>query len=267
VRDIRNILLIKPHKLAEIDEIKLINLQYAIRKGLSFIYQINETELSSEIIGEGEHKSILYWEDTEGGIGVLERLIDEKNSIGKIAKKALEICHFNLDGTENLKNNDCEYACYRCLLTYYNQTDHDKLDRNTIKDVLVKLKDATPEESKTTNDATLQDNETYETIFQKCNTELERYFIEYLKENNLKLPDKYGFEIDNVSLNGFYYGNKKIVIICMDTSLDKVNLDNIKTKEILLMNKGIMVVKILYSKPLKEQIDEYIDIFTKGAKK
>jgi len=57
-------------------------------------------------------------------------------TIKVVAKKALEVCHYDmtagqLGGEADLKNVDeqCEAGCYRCLLSYANQTDHKIIDR------------------------------------------------------------------------------------------------------------------------------------------
>jgi hypothetical protein len=51
-----------------------------------------------------------------------------------VASECAALCHFDPDTLEDLKrapgaNEDCEAACYDCLLSYYNQRDHRLLDR------------------------------------------------------------------------------------------------------------------------------------------
>ncbi len=275
VKDTRNILLIKPADYSEINDEMLINLQYALRKGICAEYQVNESELASEIIGEGKNKSILYWEAAEGGIGVLERLIDEKNAISKISKKALEICHFKHDGTERDEHNDCSFACYRCLLTYYNQRDHDILDRHLIKDILLKL--YKPSVNKSNTDDNLSENQInpksnkdqkiykYDDIYNMCKTDIERGFLELLNEHGFKLPDRYGLEYNNINCNyGFFYNEFKTFILCIEADINKNELQNVKKTITKLKSLGIMVIEIIFSKPLIDQIQENEDIFGGG---
>jgi hypothetical protein len=78
-----------------------------------------EKEIASERIGQGEKRSILYWEAAEGGVGVLQRLVEDSDAISDVARKALQICHFDREtGEEVLGDIDCVRACYNCLLTY-----------------------------------------------------------------------------------------------------------------------------------------------------
>ena len=61
--------------------------------------------------------------------------------------EALELCHFDPDTGADLGSapgarEDCEAACYDCLLSYSNQSDHRLLDRFAARDTLLLL--ATP---------------------------------------------------------------------------------------------------------------------------
>ena len=58
--------------------------------------------------------------------------------------QALELCHFDPDTGEDLRRapgarEDCEAACYDCLMSYANQPDHLLLDRHAIKNLLQTL--------------------------------------------------------------------------------------------------------------------------------
>ena len=50
--------------------------------------------------------------------------------------------HYHLEDGQWLENkNHCEAGCYKCLLSYYNQPQHDKIDRRNaaVLDYLKKL--------------------------------------------------------------------------------------------------------------------------------
>jgi hypothetical protein len=139
VRDTRNILLVR---LADQkDDSLLASLQFALQRGIEAVFQVEEQELASERIGEGTRRQILFWEAAEGGAGVLARLADEPDALARVARAALEICHYDPNaGTERPDEvKDCAKACYRCLLSYANQPDHALLDRLAVRDILVRL--------------------------------------------------------------------------------------------------------------------------------
>jgi hypothetical protein len=90
----------------------------------------------------------LLYEASEGGAGVLSRLIKERGQLAAIARTALGLMHYEhieeaitaLD-PEMLTPHagaNCVNGCYRCLLSYYNQPDHEGIDR-TDKGVLTLL--------------------------------------------------------------------------------------------------------------------------------
>jgi hypothetical protein len=81
---------------------------------------------------------------------VLRRLLDEPQAFAQVAGEALTLCHFDQESGEDLRRapgakEDCEAACYNCLMSYYNQMDHRLLDRQSIKDFLLTLAGSTPQ--------------------------------------------------------------------------------------------------------------------------
>ena len=70
--------------------------------------------------------------------------------VAQVAKKALEICHFDPATGEDRRRSsvlaeECEAACYDCLMHYANQPVHRILDRQTIKEVLLRMSRARAE--------------------------------------------------------------------------------------------------------------------------
>ena len=62
----------------------------------------------------------------------------EPDALPRAALEALRICHVDPDtGAEDA--DACVRGCYRCLLTYGNQTDHETIDRRTIIAALTAL--------------------------------------------------------------------------------------------------------------------------------
>ena len=130
-------LLIHPGEMIT-DESEMATLQYALQRGMEQVFQVEESELASERIGSREHRSILFWEAAEGGLGVLRRLVQERDMLAFVAYDALGRCHFDPENL-NDKNLDCSHACYECLLSYSNQRHHSHLNRHLVKGFLAQL--------------------------------------------------------------------------------------------------------------------------------
>jgi superfamily II DNA/RNA helicase len=130
VEDYRNILILKPVGTPEITTMATI--QAALRRGIEQSFQIEESELVAEPLPDNDNRrSILLYEAAEGGAGVLVRLAREPGALAEVARTALRVMHYEDkgDGRWQSQEHDCQAGCYQCLLSYYNQPDHDKIDR------------------------------------------------------------------------------------------------------------------------------------------
>src|SRR5580658_2654289 len=119
-------------------------LQHAFTRGLETVFQLEEGEtLTEPVPNRDDRKAVLTFEATEGGAGVLTRLVLEPKRLADVAKSALGLMHFeNLDLaittadpsklTED-PSAQCVKGCYRCLLSYYNQPDHELIDRTNVE--------------------------------------------------------------------------------------------------------------------------------------
>jgi hypothetical protein len=84
----------------------------------------------------------LFYEASEGGAGVLTRIVHEPATLASIAREALRLMHFAipqndsdaLPETDSLTDVEgaCVKGCYRCLLSYFNQPDHEVIDRRDL---------------------------------------------------------------------------------------------------------------------------------------
>lgn len=140
VQDRKNALLFRPEVCAQFSQRTLATIQHALLRGIEAEFQLEEGEVLAEPMPtRDERKGFLLYEATEGGAGVLTRLVAEPSGLARIARKALKILHFDLDETAPLPGHpaelqevsgvSCVAACYRCVLSYYNQPDHELLDR------------------------------------------------------------------------------------------------------------------------------------------
>lgn len=118
----------------------LTTLQHALARGMEAVFQLEEGEILVEPTpSRQERRALLFYEAAEGGAGALGQMLSEKNSIALVAKKALEIMHFDpasfdsrhKDPSKLVEKNgvDCVAGCYRCVLSYFNQPDHEHIER------------------------------------------------------------------------------------------------------------------------------------------
>ncbi len=141
VEDRKNALLLRFHG----DRLPIetaATLQHALLRGIEMTFQLEEGEVLGEPLpSRDERNALLIYESTEGGAGVLARLVSEAGALRKVIDAAIQICHFDLEHFEAhgraanaLKDKgdaQCVAGCYRCLLSYYNQTDHAVIDRRS----------------------------------------------------------------------------------------------------------------------------------------
>lgn len=143
VEDTRNCLLFEPAEEWSLE--KMASLQAALKSALQVQYHLEDNELAAEPLPDRQRRtSLLFYEATEGGAGVLRQLTEERTALADVAKVALHLCHFEPETLEDLRKapgalETCEAACYHCLMTYANQRDHEMLDRKSIKDKLAQL--------------------------------------------------------------------------------------------------------------------------------
>ena len=257
VKDTRNILFIQPGVMNPLTEENLANLQHSIFKGLCAFFQIDESEIATERIGDGEHRGILCWEAAEGGVGVLQSLLDEPQVMSRIAENALEICHFGKTDDET----ECVRSCYNCLMTYRNQMDHGILNRHLIKDLLVKISDGKTLKSF----KNLSYDEQYEWLRQQTDarSKLERDLLDHLYREGQKLPDSAQKTLSNYPCRpDFYYEDSYVCVFCDGSVHDQPKqAEDDKRLRADLINKGYRIVVVRYDRPLGEQVNEYKDVF------
>lgn len=132
VDDTCNILMVEPLNIPTGNgEAFLATFQYALERAIQAVYKLEADELTSERLGQGRH--LLFWEAAEGGAGVLSQILEDPQAFGRLARAALDICHFQQE------KESCTQACYQCLLSYRNQFDHPLLNRYLTRSLLDQL--------------------------------------------------------------------------------------------------------------------------------
>ncbi|WP_308258059.1 helicase-related protein [Pseudonocardia lacus] len=188
VEDRRNILVVRMAQ--PLDEAVALSLMFALERGIEATYELEDSELNSELLppSDGPRDRMLFTEAAEGGAGVLRQLQSERFDLRKVALAALDICHFEPDGTDrggSHPDRPCARGCYDCLLTYGNQLHHAAIDRHSVRDLLVRLVGSHTlstgrGESRSEQLSRLQD---------ASDTGLEARLLAFLKERGLRMPD------------------------------------------------------------------------------
>lgn len=202
VEDTRNVLVYTPIQTwgnDELDAKAMATLESALQRAIEEEFQIEQSELSViQLPNANDCSSLLFYEASEGGAGVLTRLVHDKDALSRVAKAALHIMHYEwnedepltldaLKDTEEDKpyNSRCVAGCYKCLLSYFNQPLHEMIDRHnelalkvliSLTNVQVKLKESEAVQAVQTDDEALS--------LDSC-----------LKDTDCILPDAYNKDI------------------------------------------------------------------------
>lgn len=198
VEDHRNLLILQPSKLLPLEA--MATLQAALKRGIEMTFQIEEAELVAEPLPTtDDRKAIMFYEAAEGGAGVLTRLATERGSLARVADAALRLMHYREpEGPWSLErlgaleehlpdgNSICEAGCYQCLLSYFNQPDHDNINRRSQEALalLVALANANVVEA----NSPPASFEPVETTEEKTKSRLNEW-LDVLDRSNLHRPD------------------------------------------------------------------------------
>ena len=152
VRDHKNALLLRFLVPDAYAPKTIATVHHALMRGIEVVFQLEEGEILGEPLpAKDNRRTILAYEATEGGAGVLTRLVDDPDALGKVSRAALTLMHFdNVDeaiaaGDASVlldrEGEACVRGCYRCLLSYFNQPDHELIDRasDETKQLLIDL--------------------------------------------------------------------------------------------------------------------------------
>lgn len=235
----------------------VITLQYALKRAIEQVFQVEPNEMGVVTVGDPEAPNILLYEAAEGSLGVLSQFVEEVGVFHKVVEEAIALCRFE---EEDYKGP----ASYDDLLSYYNQRDHKVLDRFLIKDALEKLRICTIE---------IQANSTfksYDEHFQALqrgldpNSSTEQRFLEYLYRNGIRLPDAAQKRIEGLFVQPDFFYEPRIWVFCDGTPHDDpaVEADD-EAKRQAIIAKGDEVWVYYYKDNLAEKVAARPDIFRK----
>lgn len=252
VEDSRNLLLVQPtpelmgNSVHDDDRRAswLASFEAAFAAAVREAYQLEDSELATVALPSDrteERTAFALYEAAEGGAGALRQLVEDPAAVARCAELALYRCHYEPDaaaddgwadrGRAAGRRDDCEAACYDCLLSYANQPDHRRLDRKDdpddgagLKSALIRLLPATvtvdadgltphagtgPEAGQGLALAA-EDHGDYDARLQAlrngCDSDQERRFLDLLADQGRKLPTAGQRRIDYANaLTDFVY--------------------------------------------------------------
>lgn len=263
VKDHKNCLLLEP--LVALNERIMASLQAALKNAIQIVYQLEDNELAAEPLPNAENRRcILLYESAEGGAGVLRRLVNDPNAVAIIAKQALELCHFDpVTGTDQRRaphaKEDCEAACYDCLMSYGNQRDHENLDRQVIHDILLQFSQARTAVSSSSDTRA----EHLEKMLQQCAAELEKNWLRFLETHRYRLPTHAQVLLEACQTRpDFLYDDYKLAVYIDGPYHDyPERQERDKTKADCLEDHGYMVVRFGHQDDWQKIIRKYPNVF------
>jgi superfamily II DNA/RNA helicase/very-short-patch-repair endonuclease len=273
VEDRRNILIVKP---ADTLEKKVITtLQMALKRGIEEEFQIEAAELMAESLPHRDlRNAILFYEAAEGGAGVLARLLSDRSAMARVAERAMQICHFESAGgwldkkPEDCNiSTECEAGCYRCLLSYYNQPDHELIDRRD-PDVFQILAALTRAEITISSGGRTSQQQTEE-LSRLSNSSLEQAWLAFVTEHGYRMPDEAQKTLEQFNTRPDFIYREHQAVVYIDgphhESAGQQKIDTALTRK--LEDAGLLVIRFPKERERWLAIfAQYPDIFGASAK-
>lgn len=185
-----------------------VTMKESLTRGMQLALNLEESEIDGFVVTEqADPKTydIILYETAEGGTGAVKALT-ESRSLSAIISKARELLH------ENDELAGCSKSCYECLLSYYNQREHESLDRNLVLPLL-----RTMDMLEVTRLVTEREtSDRMAELLKKCGSDLERDVLTKMVERGLPLPDEgqhiiYDRDV-RVAKPDFYYRKQNVCI-------------------------------------------------------
>jgi very-short-patch-repair endonuclease len=177
-------------------------------RALMVTFNLDENELDG-FLAPGPEVDIpcrlVLYETTVGGSGVLASLV-EQGRLLMAGARARELLH------EGDPEGGCEHACYDCLLSFYNQRDHELLDRQLVLPFLQSLKGAVTERVAGEDEA-----ERFERLLSQCQSSFEREVLQAIRDAELRLPDEAQKTVydggEPIVTSDFFYAPRLLVFV------------------------------------------------------
>jgi hypothetical protein len=239
---------------------EMAGLQAAFKQAIQQYFQLEPRELSSEPMPSArDRKEILFYEAAEGGAGVLRQLADDPKILPALARRALEICHFDPDTLEDNGSKTCGKACYECLLDYGNQPDHKDLDRALVRDHLAALARSVCRPSGGVGARA----ERVAALRKRCDSKLEQRWLDLVDQQMLRLPDEAQFRVPDLFAQPDFFYRESGTAIFVDGPLHD-EPDQIRNDEEIsqrLIETGYIVIRFHHKGDWLAIVQKHPDIF------
>ena len=247
----------------------MASLQAALKRGIQAVFQLEDQELAAEPLPTpGNRRVLLLYESAEGGAGVLRRLLDDPASFSQVARETLDICHFDPATGEDLRRaahatENCDAACYDCLLSYGNQRDHRLLDRHLIRDTLLGLARASVHAAP----GPRSPDEHLERLRHLTDSQLEQRFLDLIVQQRLQLPTHGQRLIEDAAARpDFLYADHQVAIFIDGPAHDhRVRAERDAEATARLEELGWTVMRLHHADDWQSRIAEYPSVFGRIA--
>ena len=258
VRDTRNALVMRfePPRAAP----EMASLQAAFKQAIQQHFQLEPRELSCEAMpSPHERREVLFYEASEGGAGVLRQLAEGPAVLPALARRALEICHYDPDTLEDRAEDRCGRACYECLLDYGNQPDHRILDRAVIRDLLADLAHS---ECRPAGGAGSR-AERLAALRKRCDSRLEQRWLDRVESLGLRLPSDAQYAIPGHYTRPDFFYREANAAVYIDgpphDAPDQAREDQAKTRA--LIEVGYIVIRFHHAADWPAVFRRHADVF------
>jgi hypothetical protein len=260
-------LYVQPLSDLKLDADGVVTLGYALKRAIERTYFLEENEIGMTVMGKGDVPNVMLYEATEGTLGVLSRLVKQGTEMKQVFAAAFELLHFDPETRKDTEPTEPK-ASYRNLLSYFNQRDHDKIDRHAVKPALEKLMDCEvlPMEGERDYDAHFH----WLLGHTDGSSDLERTFLKKLHALGLRLPNRAQVSLKQetghyISADFSYELDGQISYVFCDGSVhdDPVQKADDEHKRTILRDAGYDVIAWHYLEPLDMLLENRKDIFQK----
>ncbi len=260
--DTSDVLYVQPIKSLGLTENGVITMQYALQKAIEQYYNIEPVEITARLMGGNENKNIMIYESAEGSIGVLKDIARNPARLRELFLKAYEICGYDISSKIDMYPSRAK-ASYDDLLSYYNQTDHIKIDRHSIIKALELLIASNPDDTV---------GGSYEEKYEELKKGLhhrspgEKVLLDYLFNNGYRLPDFTNHNMEQYFIQPDFVYEKEKALIFVDGGIHKkaiLKADDEKKRKVIELAGFDVLVWDDTSEPVTSFISRRQDIFRK----